>query len=101
MFFIGAALGSALSLVLPLPVSLLAGIGFVAVFSGATNAPVACSLMGMELFGIEAGVYITLACFSAYHFSGHTGIYSSQIIGRPKHSFLPNLKGRRLSEVMF
>ncbi len=101
LFFIGAALGSALSLVLPLPVSLLAGIGFVAVFSGATNAPVACSLMGMELFGIEAGVYITLACFSAYHFSGHTGIYSSQIIGRPKHSFLPVLKGRRLSEVMF
>ena len=101
LFFIGAALGSALSLVLPLPVSLLAGIGFVAVFSGATNSPLACSLMGMELFGIEAGVYITLACFSAYHFSGHTGIYTSQIIGRPKHNFLPNLKGKRLSEVMF
>lgn len=100
LFFIGAALGSALSLVLPLPVGLLAGVGFVAVFSGATNSPVACSLMGFELFGVEGATFIVIACFGAYYFSGHTGIYSSQIIGRPKHNFLPNLKGKRLSELM-
>lgn len=100
LFFIGAALGSALSLVLPLPVGLLAGVGFVAVFSGATNSPIACSLMGIELFGGEAAIFIVLACFGAYFFSGHTGIYSSQIIGRPKHNFIPDLKGKRLSELM-
>ena len=39
LFFVGATLGSALSAVVPLPMGLLAGIGFVAVFAGATNTP--------------------------------------------------------------
>jgi H+/Cl- antiporter ClcA len=101
LFFIGATLGSAISLVMPLPVSLLAGIGFVAVFSGATNAPLACAVMGLELFGIEAGVFIFIACFVAFYTSGNTGIYSSQIIGRKKHPILKAGIGKRLSEVMF
>lgn len=100
LFFIGASLGSALSVFLPLPVGLLAGLGFVAVFSGATNSPIACSLMGVELFGGEAATFIVIACFGAYHFSGHTGIYSSQILGRPKNNFSPSLMGKRLYEVM-
>jgi len=100
LFFIGAGLGSTLSLIIPLPVGLLAGVGFVAVFAGATNSPIACSLMGIELFGGEAAIFIVVACFVSYHFSGHTGIYASQIIGRPKHNFLPDLKGVRLSDLM-
>lgn len=85
LFFVGATLGSALSAVLPLDVSLLAGLGFVAVFAGATNTPIACTLMGIELFGADAAVYIGIACVTAYMFSGHTGIYTSQVIGSPKH----------------
>lgn len=100
LFYVGATLGSALSLVLPLPVSLLAGVGFVAVFSGATNAPIACSLMGMELFGLDAGIYITIGCFAAYFVSGNTGIYASQIIGRRKHPLLSGMKGQRLADIM-
>jgi len=85
LFFIGATLGSFLSFIIPLPVGLLAGMGFVAVFSGAANTPLACIFMGMELFGKTSGIYIALACFIAYLFSGHTGIYPSQTIGAPKH----------------
>ena len=70
--------------------------GFVAVFSGATNTPVACTLMGIELFGAEAGIYIGLACVTAYLFSGHTGIYTAQIIGSPKHQKYMNMKGKTL-----
>jgi H+/Cl- antiporter ClcA len=84
LFFIGATLGSALFLIIPLPMALLAGMGFVAVFSGATNTPLACTLMGMELFGTECGLYIGLACIVAYFFSGSKSIYSSQIISGPK-----------------
>jgi H+/Cl- antiporter ClcA len=84
LFFIGATLGSALFLIVPLPMALLAGMGFVAVFSGATNTPIACTFMGMELFGLECGFYIALACIVAYFVSGNTGIYSSQVIGGPK-----------------
>ena len=82
-----------------MPMPLLAGMGFVAVFAGATNTPIACTIMGIELFGIESGVFIALACTTSYLFSGHTGIYSSQIIGSPKHLFFNNEKGLRLTEV--
>ncbi len=99
LFFIGATLGNILIWFIPLPMSLLAGMGFVAVFAGATNTPIACTIMGVELFGIESGVFIALACSTAYLFSGHTGIYSSQIIERPKLNSLANDKGLSLSEV--
>lgn len=85
LFFIGATLGSALSAFIPLPIALLAGMGFVAVFSGATHTPIACTIIGMELFGIECGLYIAIACIIAYFFSGSEGIYGSQIIKGPKH----------------
>lgn len=88
LFFIGATLGSFLSFFIPLPLGLLAGMGFVAVFAGAANTPLACIFMGVELFGTSSGIYIALTCVTAYLFSGHTGIYRSQTIGTPKHLLL-------------
>ena len=84
LFFIGAALGSALAMVLPLPVALLAAMGFVGVFAGAANTPLACLLLGLELFGARAGVYLALACVVAYLFSGPTGIYAAQVVDQAK-----------------
>lgn len=84
LFFIGAALGNALAIVLGAPVDLFAALGFLAVFAGATNTPLACTIMGIELFGSEYGVYFAAACAVAYLFSGHTGIYLSQRIGTAK-----------------
>ena len=81
LFFVGAALGSTLSGVIGLPVSLLAGMGLVAVFAGAANTPIASALMAMELFGAEAGAYAAIACVFSYLFSGHAGIYTSQRLG--------------------
>ena len=91
LFFIGAALGNALSPILGVPVDLLAGLGFVAVFAGAANTPLACTLMGIELFGATWGIYIAAACFIAYLCSGHSGIYLSQRIAVPK-IFMPGFK---------
>lgn len=84
LFFIGAALGSALAGVLGAPPDLFAGLGFVAVFAGATNTPLACMIMGTELFGVTHSVYIAVACFVAYLCSGHSSIYLSQRVGVPK-----------------
>lgn len=100
LFFIGATLGNALSFFIPLPMALLAAMGFVAVFSGATNTPIACTLMGIELFGIESGLFIALSCVTAYLFSGHSSIYSSQIIGSPKHRILIRDKGETIKNTM-
>ena len=36
-----------------------------AVFAGATNTPLACIFMGIELFGVESGVFIALAVVMA------------------------------------
>nr|WP_199158573.1 voltage-gated chloride channel family protein [Pedobacter sp. ASV2] len=88
LFFIGATLGSFLSFFIPMPYGLLAGMGFVAVFAGAANTPLACILMGIELFGAAPGIYIAIACVTAYIFSGHTGIYHAQSVGSPKHLLL-------------
>ena len=99
LFFIGAALGNVLIWFIPLPMPLLAGMGFVAVFAGATNTPIACTIMGIELFGIESGVFIALACTTSYLFSGHSGIYSAQVIGSSKHIFYKKEKGLTLTDV--
>ena len=99
LFFIGATLGSALSGVLPLPVALLAGMGFVGVFAGAANTPLACIFMGLELFGGHGGIYLGLACVAAYLFSGHHGIYASQKIGQAKHPLPGRAAGKRLGEL--
>ncbi|HYQ38003.1 MAG TPA: voltage-gated chloride channel family protein [Pseudomonas sp.] len=97
LFYIGATLGNALAPLLDLPVPLLAGVGFVAVFAGAANTPIASTLMAMELFGAEVGVYAALACVVSYLFSGHTGIYRAQRIGQAKHRHAP--EGIRLGEL--
>ncbi|MFH6987522.1 voltage-gated chloride channel family protein [Flavobacterium collinsii] len=85
LFFVGATLGSALSLIIPLPIAFLAGLGFVAVFSGATHTPIACTIMGMELFGIQPVIFIAIACTIAYFSSGSVGIYKSQIVKGAKY----------------
>ncbi|MDY7577140.1 voltage-gated chloride channel family protein [Herbaspirillum sp. RTI4] len=84
LFYIGATLGNALAPLLHLPFSLLAGIGFVAVFAGAANTPLASTLMAIELFGPEIGPFAALACVVSYLFSGHAGIYHAQRVGRGK-----------------
>ena len=97
LFFIGATLGNALSYFIPLPIGLLAAMGFVAVFAGAANTPLTCILMAMELFGAECGVYVAIACIIAYFFSGHRGIYGTQLIGQPKHIIYNQHEGKNLA----
>jgi H+/Cl- antiporter ClcA len=78
LFVIGATLGSALAAPLGVPPELMASLGFVAVFAGASNTPLACTIMGVELFGSGAVAYFAVACVLSYVFSGHGGIYSTQ-----------------------
>jgi len=84
LFFIGATLGNTLAIWFGAPVDLFAALGFIAVFAGATNTPLACTIMGVELFGGQHILYFAVACFMAYFFSGHSGIYSAQRIAVPK-----------------
>lgn len=96
LFFIGATLGHVIGQLLGAPIDLFAGLGFVAVFAGATNTPLACTLMGIELFGSGHAIYLAIACFIAYLFSGHSGIYLSQRIGTPKTKIYDEIVGTPL-----
>jgi H+/Cl- antiporter ClcA len=98
LFFVGATLGSFLSIYIPLPIALLAGMGFVAVFSGATHTPIACTVMGMELFGIESGLFIGIACVVAYYSSGSVGIYNAQIVKGAKYKLYQRFKRKNLED---
>jgi len=92
LFFIGATLGSALSLFLPLPVGLLAGMGFVAVFAGAAKTPLACCIMALELFGISCGIYVVIACIVSYFISGRHSIYNAPENKTPRHFLFGKIK---------
>lgn len=76
LFVMGATLGASLAVVLDVPVPFLAALGFVAVFGGAANAPIACTIMGLELFGLGAAPYFLVACAVSFAWSSHRGLYS-------------------------
>ena len=88
LVFIGSTLGSALSLMIPLSFSFLGALGFAAVFAGAANTPIACSLMAMELFGPRIAPFAFITCFVSYFCSGNQGIYPSQKFDFKKNQIL-------------
>lgn len=97
LFFIGATLGNALIWLIPLPMALLAGMGFVAVFAGATHCSIASIALGIEMFGIEAGVFIGMASVVSYFTSGANGIYSAHLKEGAKFQFYNYIK--RISDL--
>lgn len=99
LFFIGATLGSTLSFFLPLPVGLLAAMGFVAVFSGAAKTPLACCVMALELFGLSCGIYVTLACIVSYFISGRHSIYNAPENKSPRHFLFGKIRYSFFSKV--
>jgi H+/Cl- antiporter ClcA len=88
LFVIGATLGVTLGHLLGVPAETMAAVGYVAVFAGAANVPLACTVMGAEVFGAPGFVLFAVACVMSYAVSSHEGIYRSQRIavakpGRP------------------
>jgi H+/Cl- antiporter ClcA len=86
LFVIGATFGADLARLLAVDPSFLASLGFVAVFAAASNTPIACVLLGVELFGGGSLVYLLTACVVAYFASGHRSIYGTQRVVTPKYS---------------
>lgn len=90
LFVMGALAGAMYANVIGANVALYAVIGSVAVLAGAANTPLACSLLGVELFGGNGIILFALVCASAYAASGHTGIYHAQKISAPKNPLRGN-----------
>jgi H+/Cl- antiporter ClcA len=84
LLVIGATLGVPLGHLLGVDPALMAACGLVAVFAGAANVPIACAVMGAELFGADGFVLFAVACVASYACSSAEGIYTSQRAGTPK-----------------
>jgi H+/Cl- antiporter ClcA len=96
LFVIGATLGATAAHVFGGPPALFAAVGFVAVFAGATNTPLTCTVMGIELFGGGALPYLAVGCAVSYVFSAHRGIYEAQRVeGTDPHVRVGDLVQRR------
>lgn len=99
LFFIGASLGNLFGFFDPTHLSLFVAIGFISVFAGASNTPLASAIMGIELFGWEAGVLFFFSTWIAFIFSGHTSIYQSQLIGKTKFFSKSQDLGKKIAEI--
>lgn len=84
LFVIGALAGASFASMLGANVALFATLGSVAVLAGAANTPLACAILGLELFGGQGIIVFSLVCVAAYATSGHTGIYHAQTVAAPK-----------------
>ena len=90
LFIIGALAGASFAHIVGANVVMFAMVGAVAVLAGATNAPLACTLLGVELFGGNGVLVLAVACAAAYAASGHTGIYHAQPIRANKSGIITN-----------
>jgi len=87
---LGVVLGAGLTELTNESIALFAAFGFIAVFAGAANTPLACAVMAAELFGagpITAAFLV--ACVASTLCSPHHGIYGRRdgdpSVSRPYH----------------
>jgi H+/Cl- antiporter ClcA len=83
LFFVGAALGNALAMLAGWPVQEFAAMGFVAVFAAASHTPLACAVLGWELFGPELLLPALLTCLVANAVATGTGLYDARTQSDP------------------
>ena len=78
LFDIGASFGAMMSQLVHLPQDFVAALGLVGVFAAATNTPVACFVLGIEMFhGSGATFFFMIALFS-FMMSGQFSCFAAQ-----------------------
>lgn len=85
LLFIGSTFGCVAGDILGLSPDFAAAIGFVSVFCGAVNCPLASMFLAIEVFGTDSLLLFALACGISYMMSGNFGIYKSQKIFYSKY----------------
>ena len=89
LFYIGATSGHLFGQMIGGDhVAMFAALGFVSVLSGATNTPIAATIMAVELFGINIAHYAALSAVISFLITGHRSVYSSQLLAMKKSDML-------------
>lgn len=79
-FFIGSTFGCVIGSLLGLDAGFSAAIGFVAVFCGVVNCPIASIVLALEVFGTDNILIFAAVCAVSYMMSGSFSLYNSQKI---------------------
>lgn len=77
-FFIGSTFGCVMAQLIGLPASFGACIGFIGLFCGAVNCPVASTIIALEIFGRKGFVFFVIASIISYITSGNISLYKNQ-----------------------
>jgi len=89
IFYIGATSGHLFGeLIGNAHIELFAALGFVSVLAGATNTPIAATIMAVELFGLEIAHYAALSAVISFLITGHRSLFPSQILAMKKSEML-------------
>ncbi len=75
LLVIGATLGATVGDFIGAPIATFAALGMLAVFAGAARTPMACVVMGIELFGWSVALPAAVVCVIAHQVVRNHGIY--------------------------
>ena len=82
LFIIGALAGAQFARVTHASIPLFAALGLIAVFAAASNTPLTCIVIGIELFGWTALPAYCIVCILSYVLSGKHTIYKPSPIAK-------------------
>ena len=101
LFFIGATGGHAYALLSgDSHIALFAALGFVSVLAGATNTPIAATIMAVELFGLEIAHYAAISAVISFLITGHRSVFTSQILAIRKSEMLEVKVGQEIEDAV-
>lgn len=88
IFYIGATSGHWFGTLMGDQIAFFAALGFISVLAGTTNAPIAATIMAMELFGLEVAHYAAISVVISFLMTGHRSVFASQILAMKKSDVL-------------
>ncbi len=92
LFFSGATAGNFFAQVADAYIPLYAALGFVSVFAGSTNSPIAAIILCAELFGMEATHYAAVTVTISYLISSKKSIFAPEIIETIENRFKKHIE---------
>jgi H+/Cl- antiporter ClcA len=84
ILFVGSTSGIFLGEILGVDSGAFAALGLVSLLAGATNTPIAASVLALELFGPEFAPYAALACVISFLMTGNRSVHPTQILAIEK-----------------
>jgi H+/Cl- antiporter ClcA len=99
ILFIGATSGAVLGEILGANIAIFSAMGFVGLLAGATNTPIAASILALELFGPGFAAYAALACVISFLMTGHRSVHPTQILAVGKSASIQVEVGEELEKI--